>query len=414
MRSNSIGGGVAMGGLDGRIRVCFIATGADLGGAPRSLLEMIQGLLETGYVEPYVILRRGGALEEALDEIGVAHQLVRFPSSVRSKRYPDWVKSLAERLAERRLFSIIRRGGFDIVHNNSILYGAGIRAAHFAGVPCVCHVREFARHENGLDFLNEKRQRDTMSMNSHIIFISHAVAERFADWAPGVERSVLYNGFDINRYARDHGSVFAHAPYKLLLAGHIMPTKGQLDAVNAVCVLQKRGLDVRLCIVGLVQDEAYHRELLRLIDRENAAGFVEIHDFVNDLGELRSQSDACLICSTANEGLGRVTIEGMLAGCLAIGPRMGATAEVMQDGRAGLLYDARSARSLAECVAYAIDHPDEMNRIARSANEWAREAFDATAYGKSILSVYRCVLDGCDFDGDPCGMTNCKESACEP
>ena len=374
------------------IRVCFIATGADLGGAPRSLLEMVKALLETGRIDPYVMLRSGGMLEDALDGIGVCHEVFHFPSAVRSKRLPDAVKLASFPVYERALARRLRRGGFDIVHNNGVFYDVGVRAAKRAGIPCVCHIREYAQLENGIEFCDEGRVRESVGMADRIIFISDGVAGRFDGWCDKDKATVLFNGFDVARYHRKHTPLFEGGCCRLLLAGHIMPTKGQMEAVRALEVVRNRGYDAHLTIIGLVKDADYHRAVVGFIEDRELWDSVDILEFSDDLGEVRAASDVSLICSTANEGLGRVTVEGMLAGCLAIGSDAGGTAEIISNGETGLLYDAHDYLALADRIEYAICHRERMREIAARGQAYALESFDSKRYADKLCALYRDIL----------------------
>ncbi len=377
----------------GPIRVCYIATGADLGGAPRSLLEMIEALVKTGAISPFVILRIGGMLEERLDELGIPYKVMPFPSSIRPKRIPALVKIAAERVAEMRLANFIGSGKFDVVHNNGILYGAGLRAAQRVGLPTVCHVREFAQAENGLTFLREKQVRETIRNSSHVIYISKGVAERFEGWALDGRWSVIHDGIHTNQYLRDHNRLFSQGTCKLLLAGHIMPTKGQAIAIKAVCELRRRGRSIALDIVGMVKDEVYMRRLEKMVEEEEATNSVRFEEFTDDLSMFRAWADISLMCSTANEGLGRVTIEGMLAGCLAVGSDVGGISEVIEHGVTGMLYRSDDYSALADCIELAIDNPGWMNRIAMNGRSYAVENFDSEKYAEKILQLYKDLLN---------------------
>lgn len=348
--------------------------------------------METKQVEPYVILRSSGAVEDALDGLGVGHEVLRFPSTIRSDRIPDWIKVASFPYYERKIAGAIRAGHFDIVHNNGIMYDLGLRAAQRLGVPCVCHVREYAQPENGIELIDRKRLRRTVSRCDQVIFISHGVAERFDGWAAEGKGTVLYDGFDVSRYHREHAPILSGAIYRMVLAGHIMPQKGQLVAAKAACELHNRGYDVRLTVAGLVKDEEYFQSIVKFVEANDAGSYVRLIDFVDDLSAIRAKCDISLMCSTADEGLGRITVEGMLAGCLAVGSNVAGVSEVITDGETGLLYEANDYTSLADCVEHAIKHSDDMRSIASRGQCFALDTFNSGEYAERLMAIYSRVL----------------------
>lgn len=72
--------------------------------------------------------------------------------------------------------------------------------------------------------------------------------------------------------------------------------------------------------------------------------------------------DINLVCSRS-EGLGRITIESMLAGCLTISAAAGATCEIIKDKDNGLLYQCGNFKVLANKIEWAINHKGILKRL---------------------------------------------------
>jgi glycosyltransferase involved in cell wall biosynthesis len=97
------------------------------------------------------------------------------------------------------------------------------------------------------------------------------------------------------------------------------------------------------------------------------------------------RADALLMCSEA-EAMGRVTVEAMAAGVLVIGRRTGATPELIEDVKTGLLYDDES--SLTGAIEWAVNNPNEVIRITNQAFETALRRFSREEYGSRVLDLY--------------------------
>ena len=73
------------------------------------------------------------------------------------------------------------------------------------------------------------------------------------------------------------------------------------------------------------------------------------------------------------ETFGRVAMEAFAAGTPVVAARIGAVAEVVEDGRTGLHFRPGDAADLADRVTWALDHPDEWGAMRVA----ARQRFDA-------------------------------------
>ena len=93
------------------------------------------------------------------------------------------------------------------------------------------------------------------------------------------------------------------------------------------------------------------------------------------------------------EAYGRVTIEAMLSGCLAVGVNTGATPELIKDGETGLLYQAGNVESLAECIEEALSNPERSRRLAKSGQVYVSHTFTKENNLRQILKVYQEALN---------------------
>ena len=374
------------------MKVCYVTHAANLTGASQSLLDMLRGIKDTD-VQPVVLLGRRGPLISELESLGVPYRYIPYAHDIRSK---NPIKNLAKRvvngLAIWRVKHFFKKEHFDLVHNNSYLVRIGMDAAYRANIPYICHIREMVWEGFHVHLLSPKRQAFLLQNSTCAIAISDAVFQKYSPIAPNTNFRVLKDGIDINRYYHIPREILQDDKILLLLAGRIEPTKGQLVAIQAIERLNNQSdSDYHLTIVGNVGSPQYYSAIQEYTTSNNLSSHIEFIDFT-DLDDLRQKSDIALVCSAA-EGLGRVTVEGMLAGCLVIGSASGATPELIKDGETGLLFEPNNAESLAEKITAAANHRAEMNIVARQGQSYAIDTFNLAEYCNRLIDIYHSILN---------------------
>lgn len=157
----------------------------------------------------------------------------------------------------------------------------------------------------------------------------------------------IYHGIDTKLFCP------AAEPHtdRLLFAGRIAPQKGVLEAVKIA-----RAAHQKLDIVGKVNaaNEAYWQQILRLVDGDQIRYLG--HKSQTELVGLMQQAKAFLFPMQAPEPFGQTTIEAQACGTPVIISDMGASNELVQDGKSGFL-----AKTEADFVR-AIQKIDQINR----------------------------------------------------
>ena len=178
----------------------------------------------------------------------------------------------------------------------------------------------------------------------------------------------------------------AARPFTFLLVGLIHPSKGQVEAVEALSLLKRQGRSVHLVIAGDGRDAALRQRIAEL----DVADAVDLKGFVKDPFPLFHEAHALLMCSR-NEAMGRVTVEGMACGLPVVGHASGGTVELVDDGVNGLLYPG-GAEALAERMARLAADPSLAHRLGDAAARSAAGRFSVERYAGEVLEVCRAVL----------------------
>lgn len=187
---------------------------------------------------------------------------------------------------------------------------------------------------------------------AHYIAVSRYVAERLAEaGVPAAKVSVVYDGVQAPRAAAARSAGGA-----VVALDTADPMKGGALAREAAALA---GVDVR---------------------------------FSNDLSRDLPEAAAFLYLTHA-EGFGSAALLAMAHGVPVIASRVGGLAEVIEDGRTGLLV-ANSAAEAAAALRRLLEDRDLAGRLGCAGRERAASLFTAENMVRQTIAVYRKVL-GC-------------------
>ena len=373
-------------------KICFITHLPNLTGANQSLLDLLDGLNKQKY-KPVVLLGKKGPLINELENRNIDYHIMGYSTDIKEKNlFSNLAKIIKSRIAVWRISCFLKKEKIDIVHNNTLLVWAGMKAAQRSGIKYICHVRELVWQDHHIKLLHEKEQYNLMENSDKAIFISEFVQDNFLNQYNVKNFVTIRDGFNTAKYLnKDHTKLFEQVPIKIVIAGRIAPGKGQLDAVKAVGYLNmSKKCNCDLLIVGPARDQLYIKEMKKYICENKLEEYITFKEFC-DLKEIRAASDIELVCSTA-EGLGRVTVESMLSGCLTIGANGGATPEIIKDGKTGYLYNVGDFVDLANVIVSAVSNKEQMRSLQENAIEQCIKEFDLLKYVAMIEMEYEKIL----------------------
>jgi glycosyltransferase involved in cell wall biosynthesis len=370
------------------IRVSFVTHYAELYGANRSLLALLDGSKSLG-IDARVIGPEPGELFEALAERGIPAAICPFEWWVSSRRSSTAAAGRAFRNL-RHVKPIVRQlaaWGTDVVYSNASVFDIGAMAAAELGIPHIWHLREFGRRDYDLrpDFGRRMHRLGFLSAAATIC-VSHAIRRSLLDGAdrPGIH--VVSNGvgstaeFDARREASRASRSRAQA-FAFVLVGRFRESKGQHLAIEAFAEVATARPDVKLLLVGGAGgtgDRAYFERCQELARELGIVDRVEFWGYVPDPERAFLAADAALMLSRS-EAMGRVTVEAMSCERPVIGFDAAGTSELIDHGQTGLLYRG-GIGELAVAMRHYADNPNEAIRHG--------EAGWAVACGRNATEVY--------------------------
>jgi glycosyltransferase involved in cell wall biosynthesis len=387
------------------LRVAYITHYTELYGANRSLLDLLRALRDHQGVVPHVVLPSTGALNVELDRLGIPWAIIPFQPWMSERHYSGrWYHRLAQHLRQRRearariahnaglgpaLAEQLHAWDITIVHANSAAVALVPTVLALGEWPLVWHIRELPEAHYGLQFDGgRERYANALHGAAHVVVISDAVRSDIRSRAGELPRVTrIHDGvlstermLELARTARDRSA--AGRAFSLLQVGLIHPSKGQLEAVDAVHLLRRQGKAVRLIIAGTGRDKALRARIAEL----DLGAQVELRGYVSDPSPLYQGADVLLMCSR-HEALGRVTIEAMACGLPVIGHRSGATPEVLGDGAFGLLREG-GPEELALAIDRMMQDTHLREQLTTAARTSVLERFTTERCGAAVRAVY--------------------------
>jgi sugar transferase (PEP-CTERM/EpsH1 system associated) len=303
-----------------------------------------------------------------------------------------------------RLLRMMRELAPDIVHTRNLAALEAQVPAWLAGVPARVH----GEHGRDINDLDGTRRRFRLVRRLYRPFVSQYVAlssdlQRYlvegVGVAPGrVEH--LYNGVDADRFVpapgarpRIPGAPF-HDPKLWIVGsvGRLAPVKDPLLLVHAfiraLVLAPHLAGRLRLVIAGDGEDRAAAEAAVRGARREACVWFAGERD---DVPNVMRGCDAFALPSRA-EGISNTLLEAMATGLPIAATRVGANADLMEEGRCGLLVPRADVEAMAHALLSLAADPERSRALGRAGREIVERRFSLEAMVASYDRLYRRVL----------------------
>ena len=276
----------------------------------------------------------------------------------------------------------IIKNNIDIIQSNSFATLAGAIIAKRCHKPHVWHIRELMREDHKIEHFGTI-DIESLCRYSDAIFISSFVKEKYSSYK-FKSQTVINDQVVYDAHYANEKKFLDSGLCRMMIAGTIMKSKGQLEAIKATRIVHDLGYEIILDIYGK-GDLEYIQYAYKDIP------YIRYCGQKNNLDEIRTQYDIGLTCSS-NEALGRVTIEAMYYGNLVIGADAGFTPYIIQNNAFGFLYKQGDESDLAKKIIYAITHRDESQKKICSAKEYAIDHY-SHPIDNLFLAVYEDALN---------------------
>ncbi len=337
-----------------------------------------------------------------LPEFGVETAFVcvkpdRFPAARRSATplYKLPMRSRFDLRQATALAGLIRDERFDLIHTHTPRAALiGRIAARRANVPMVHHVHGQTSTEvrrRWLSRVSAVVERYSLAEAKAVIAVSESAGRYIAAHGIDAQRvRVVSNGVP----AREQLAARAtpRDVWTLGVVALFRPRKGLETLLDAVALLRRDGLNIRLRAVGGFETADYERTVRRRAAERQLDDAVEWAGFRSDVGSELSQMDLLALPSLLAEGLPMVIIEAMAAGVPPIGSRVDGIVDAIRDGVDGLLVTPGDPAALAAAVRRIVTGEIDWQSLRSAAWRRQREQFSDRSMARGIAQVYREIL----------------------
>ena len=370
------------------LRVLYVAPHAHLGGAERTVLDLL-ALHDREAVEPSVVFLRDGPLvAHCRETLGIPTSLVVAPRLRRVFRARRAVATLAALVSAQQV---------DLVHSVmgwGHLFGG--RAARRAGRPSVW-------------FQHTVAERRALDLRAALVPTRAIIANSI--FTAGSQRRVNPRRWPIEvihlgtripaepRAARRERGRRALGiggdDFAVGIAGRLQRWKGQDVVLRAAATLLRARPQARLFVIGAPLsglDGGYEAELHRLAAELGIAARTVFTGFRDDMPDCLAALDVAVDASVQSEPFGLVLVEAMAAGTALVAADGGAAREIVTHAADGLLLPPGDHETLAAALLELCDDPARRAALAAAGERTARERFDAVRMTRRMEALYRTLV----------------------
>ena len=376
------------------LRILHIITRLEQGGAPMTVLDILNRLDKTQYA---CYLATGLADPPEMDMIPAA-KAMGVPIFV----VPELVRDVhlwKDVAALFKLIGLIKAGRYDVVHTHTYKAGfIGRLAARFCGVKSIL----YSPHGTILEGYFGKAKitlfaaldRLAARYTDKIICLTQREIEQYLDAGIGHrdQYDFVYNGIDLSPFAHTlaHRDPMRKAlglsrdNWVCVIVGRLVPVKGHRFLVEALAKARNLVPNLKLLCIG---DGPLETELRRQAMDLGIREHIRFLGFRTDIPEVLSACDLFVLASL-NEGFGLVLLEAMAAGLPAIATHVGGVPEVVEDGATGLLVPPEDAQAMAKAMVDLLRSPEQMAQMSANALACVQERFSIKATMAKLERIY--------------------------
>lgn len=191
-----------------------------------------------------------------------------------------------------------------------------------------------------------------------------------------------------DQFSTRHARTLSAEPF-FVISGTLQPRKRQLEAIEAIALLHRRGLPARLDLIGyddLVLD--YVLQCNEAIDRLGMRSWVRIIGFRSDSDAVYSKADF-LLCASDDESMPQTILKAMAMGLRVVSTDVGGVTELVRDRQSGVIAISSSPKDLADAMQRAIEFGSESwGQMLENAHATARVTCTVPVVAQQLLGVY--------------------------
>lgn len=359
-------------------------------GAERSMCTALSALRKQGY-RVVLLITSHGEIESLLKEYEIEYYVSPMDTLVigystawfrRIKRFCDIMHRCMQH--NRGIISLLSEKQIhpDFIYTNTILPLNGVFLSYHYHAKHVIHIREFLKEDFNFQFILMGRIYLWILRHnvSKALCISNAIYKKFHK-SFGDKAQLLYNGVDMplihSKTSNEHSDILS-----LVFVGRLSEEKGVMTILQAIAKIRER--DISNVHLDLWGKGPYEMTISDFIKEHHLEKHIRLCGYGKDV-DLSVYNVG--IMSSRCEGFGRTTVEYMLAGLPVVGYKGGATAEIIEDGVTGFIYDTfEQLLSILENIVYM--NREVLKHMGACGKRRAMQLFGQDRYLREIIQVF--------------------------
>jgi len=360
-----------------KVKILFADQSTSMGGAERSLYDIIKFFVKKNKFDVYFMGIEGSELANKVrEDFGISVFTLKNTKFWRIKRWDFYlnpfnffffIKTLRE---FRKKISFLKP---DIIYTNTVKF-------HLLSLFARCskwiiHMRDILTQDN---FLLKILVKFFENRSDKIICISKSVQKQFKNRGKAI---LVYNGIDRPKNFENSELQIAQIKRQLRLKdesfvvsniGQIAKWKGQEYFVKIARCLRKKSDSFEFLLVGdaiFSKENGYKEKILNMA--KNLKNFHYLG--WRDPWQILLISDIVIHTPVKPEPFGRVILESFISGKPVLAFKNGATEELIKDGYNGYLFEVGDYKGMADKILEIFKDADLYKYLSKNALETAKK-----------------------------------------
>ncbi len=368
-----------------KINLLYLNYSYDIGGIETLVLNMCRYLDKSKFNMYICSLKKDNVLKSEFEEMNIPLHVIVKKEGI----------DIGLIFKLRKLF---RKLDIDIVHtHNAAQWFYGALAVIGLNKPKIIHTQHSVLEQGknkllySLRFLAKK--------TAFIVCVAEYVADYMVNKGKLFKEKVkvVYNGITVEKFEltvdgkQKKESLGVPAGYKLLgIVARLVPVKDHKTLLDALKLVLQKGNKVKLLIAG-------GGELAK--DLEEHAIELEIEKEVVFLGKRRDIPEILnvldiFILSSISEGLSVTLLESMASGLPVVATDVGGNAEVVIQGKTGVLVPSGNSEELARAIIGLLENEEKTISMGREGKKQVREKFNIEKMINEYRELYSKMVNG--------------------
>jgi glycosyltransferase involved in cell wall biosynthesis len=292
----------------------------------------------------------------------------------------------------------LRASGAEVLHMNNGFDVNGLRAAAWAKIPCVAHMRGMVTRQT--PHVLRTARRHVARTSYRVIAVSDAVFRSGLEQGLGADEMVtIHNPIDVEPFDAAiplRGETRARCGFSdhhvvVGAFGRVNPGKGQREFLLAAAKVARECPEAAFLIVGDASDSVDHdywRVVQALAAEPPLAGRVRLVGYRKDVQAYYHACDVVVHSAVWSEGFGRVVIEGMACGKAVVCTDAGGPREIVTPGVDGLLVPPGSVDELAAAIGRLVSDAPLRTSLGQHGRRSVERRFRPDVIAERVAEVY--------------------------